>query len=37
MGRSIQYYILVVITYFTYLVSEKQGFREVTETGTLSA
>ena len=40
MGRCIQYYILVVITYFTYLASEnssvtasKQGFREVTETG----
>ena len=39
MGRCIQYYILVVITYFTHLASEnslviasKQGFREVTET-----
>ena len=44
MGRCIQHYILAVITYFAYLVSEnssviasKQGFREVTETGTQSA
>ena len=44
MGGCIQYYILVVITYFTYLASEnssviasKQGFMEVTETGTQSA
>ena len=44
MGRCIQYYILVVVTYFTYLASEnssviasKQGFREVTETETQSA
>ena len=43
MGRCIQYNILVVITYFTYLAPEnssviasKQGFREVTETGTQS-
>ena len=43
-ARCTQYYILVVITYFAYLVSEnslviasKQEFREVAETGTQSA
>ena len=43
-ARCTQYYILVVIMYFAYLVSEnslviasKQEFREVAETGTQSA
>ena len=42
-GRCTQYNTLVVITYFTYLapvnssvIANKQGFREVTETGTQS-